>query len=285
MMLIRNILFPIDFSGQSYAAAPFIHALARFYDARVIVIHACEAGAPPLPESLCVTGICYEAIESASRNRLREFADFQLPKLDVLCAASVGEAARVILSEAAIHSADLIAMPTHGDSGFRRLLLGSVTARILRELRIPVWTDAHAPEPSHRAHPRPRRILAAVDLRAESIPTAEFALQLGRDTGAEVEVVHTGTEGVIAPAAAGARLQNILESAASTQEVQMEQRTSAIDLMAGDPNPAVRLRDLALKRQADLIVIGRGAIQSRLDRFGAHAYEIVRESPCPVISV
>jgi len=53
----------------------------------------------------------------------------------------------------------------------------------------------------------------------------------------------------------------------------------------GDPDPAARLRDLALRKRADLIVIGRGAIQGPLDRFGAHAYEIVRESPCPVISV
>lgn len=32
------------------------------------------------------------------------------------------------------------------------------------------------------------------------------------------------------------------------------------------------------------MVIGRGAIQSPFDRFGAHSYEIVRESHCPVIS-
>jgi nucleotide-binding universal stress UspA family protein len=231
-----------------------------------------------------VTGVCYEAIESASRNQLRKFADSQLPKLDTLCLASVGHPAKVILSEAAIYSADLIAMPTHGYGGFRRLLLGSVTARILRELRVPVWTDAHAPEPSHRAHPQPRRILAAVDLGAESAHTTEFALQLGRDMNAEVEVVHAAAEGVSAPREAGARLQNILERAASAQAVQLEQNPSTIDLIMGETDPAVRLRDLALRRRADLMVIGRGAIQSPFDRFGAHSYEIVRESPCPVIS-
>jgi nucleotide-binding universal stress UspA family protein len=188
MMLFRNILFPIDFSERSYAAAPFIHALARFYDSRVILVHVCETGTPPFPASAYVTGVCYEAIESDSRKRLRKFADSQLPKLDTLCVASVGHPAKVILSEAAIYSADLIAMPTHGYGGFRRLLLGSVTARILRELRVPVWTAAHAPEPSHRAHPQPRRILAAVDLGAESARITEFALRLGRDMNAEVEV-------------------------------------------------------------------------------------------------
>jgi len=276
-MLIRNILFPIDFSDRSYAAAPFIHALAKFYDARVILVHAPEAGTPRFPESAYVTGVCYEAIESSSRNRLREFAASALPKLNTMCVASVGYPPGVIVSEAA--------MPTHGYGGFRQLLLGSVTARVLRELRIPVWTDAHTPEASHRAHPQPRRILAAVDLGAESSRATEFALQLGRDTGAEVEVVHAVAEGVMVPTAAGARLQKILENAASAQALQIEQSTSGVDLIMGDPNPAARLRDLALRRRADLMVIGRGAIRGGLDRFGAHAYEIVRESPCPVISV
>ena len=284
-MFIRNILFPIDFSDRSLAAAPFVYALAKFYDARVILVHACEAAMPGLPESAYITAVCYETVESDSRTRLRKFADSELPKLNTLCLASVGYPWRVIGSEAAVYGADLIAMPTHGYSGYHRLLLGSVTARVLRELRVPVWTDAHAPEPSHRAHPQPRRILAAVDLGAESSRTAEFALQLGRDTGAEVEIVHAAPEGVAIAAAAGARLQAILENAASARAVQLEQNQSSIDLMMGDPNPAVRLRDLALRRRADLVVIGRGAIQSRRSRFGGHAYEIVRESPCPVISV
>jgi nucleotide-binding universal stress UspA family protein len=285
-MVIRNILFPVDFSSRSFAAAPFVYALAKVYDARVVLVHACEGGATPLPESAYVTGVCYEALESASRSQLREFADSELPKIDTLCVSSVGHPAGVILSEAAIYNADLVAMPTHGYGGFRRLLLGSVTARILRELRIPVWTAAHAPEPSHRAHPQPRRILAAVELGAESSRTTEFALHLGRDTGATVEVVHAVVaQEAVAPAAAGARLHDILDAAATAQAVELEHAPSTLDLMTGDPNPAFRLRDLALKRRADLMVIGRGAIQSRLDRFGAHAYEIVRESPCPVISV
>jgi hypothetical protein len=61
--------------------------------------------------------------------------------------------------------------------------------------------------------------------------------------------------------------------------------SGGLSLTMDDPNPAIRLRDLALRRRTDLMIIGRGAIQSRFDRFGAHAYDIIRESPCPVISV
>src|SRR3569833_1223387 len=284
MMFIHTILFPVDLSDRARAASPFIHALAKFYDARVILVHACEAAIPGPPGSAHLAGVCYEAVESDSRDRLRKFADSELPKLNTLCLASVGYPPRVIASEAAVYDVDLIAMPTHGYSGYRRLLLGSVTARVLRDLRIPVWTDAHVPEPTHRAHPQPRRILAAVDLGEQSSRTAEFALQLGRDTGAEVEIVHAAPAGATA-AAAGARLQAVLDEAASARAVQLDQNQSHLDLMMGVPNPAVRLRDLALTRRADLMVIGRGPIGSRLDRFAGHTYDIVRESPCPVISV
>ncbi len=283
-MVIRNILFPIDFSDRSRATAPFVYSLAKLYDARVILVHAYEA-VPPFPETAYAMEPDYEALEEESRRRLRQFAESELPKLNSLCVVPFGPPAEVIRTEAMAHRVDLIAMPTHGYSGFRRLLLGSVTARVLRDVDVPIWTDAHAPEPSHRAHPQPRRILAAVDMRSGSNRATEYALELARDTGAEVEIVHAATEGFVTPRDVGNRLQGIVQGAASSKAVQVEERQSIVDVRTGDPNPAIRLRDLALRRRADLMVIGRGAIQNRLDRFGAHAYDIVRESPCPVISV
>lgn len=283
-MLIRNILFPIDFSLHPRATAPFVHALAKFYGSRVILVHAFQS-APPFPEVAGITVDDYGALEPVCRRMLRQFAESELPKVNTLSIAAAGSPCKVICNEAMVHHVDLIAMPTHGYGGFRRLLLGSVTARVLRSVDVPVWTDAHAPDPSHRAHPQPRRILAAVDLKSGSQRAAEFALQMGRDTGAEVEIVHAALAGVTVPSHVDTQLQGIVESAASAHGLQMEQRPSSIDLAMDDPNPAIRLRDLALRRRADLMIIGRGAIQSRLDRFGAHAYDIVRESPCPVISV
>jgi nucleotide-binding universal stress UspA family protein len=44
-------------------------------------------------------------------------------------------------------------------------------------------------------------------------------------------------------------------------------------------------REAALGHQSDLIVIGRGVMQTRLGRLRSSAYSIVREAPCPVISI
>lgn len=45
------------------------------------------------------------------------------------------------------------------------------------------------------------------------------------------------------------------------------------------------VRDEAMRRRADLIVTGRGKAQIRFSRIRSHLYQIVRESPCPVLSI
>ena len=53
----------------------------------------------------------------------------------------------------------------------------------------------------------------------------------------------------------------------------------------GSGSIADGIRDLALRKRADLVVIGRGAIQKGFGRLHSHAYDIIRECPCPVLSV
>src|SRR5205085_1726554 len=112
------------------------------------------------------------------QRRIRSFADAELPRLDLTYVVEVGEPGAMVLECAGASHADLIAMPTHGYDIFRRILLGSVTAKVLHDAKIPVWTDAHAPEASHRAHPQPRHIVCALDLKPESRRTLEFSIEL-----------------------------------------------------------------------------------------------------------
>ena len=54
--------------------------------------------------------------------------------------------------------------------------------------------------------------------------------------------------------------------------------------MQGGPVSAV-VRDTALARNADIVVIGRGHTHAPLSRLRSNAWSIIRESPCPVLSV
>jgi nucleotide-binding universal stress UspA family protein len=226
----------------------------------------------------------FEGVAADLRLQLEKFAEAELPKLQTVCVAEAGDPAISISRYAAENGVDLIAMPTHGYGAFRRALLGSVTAKVLHDSAVPVWTAAHAPEPSHRAHPKPRHILCALDLKPESRHTLEFAIEVARDSDATVELLHVAPEGEVAPDNTEHRLQELLVEAARSELVKVEEEP-ATEMVTVGASIAEMVRSVALRKRVDLVVIGRGGKASALGRLWSHSYSIIREAPCPVLSV
>lgn len=288
MHRFTSILFPVDFSERSRAAAPFVLSMAQRYSASVVVLHAIQ---PPPPiyggmNTIYPETVDYTDIRKDLEIRLQQFAADELPKVESTCVVDIGDAAAVITQYAETNQMSLIAMPTHGYGAFRRALLGSVTAKVLHDSKIPVWTSAHAPEPSHRAHPQPRHVLTALDLKPESRHILEFAIELAADTGATVEMVHVAPEGEITPASPESRMHELLAEVAGNEKVKVVENTGTeVEVMSDGRDVAKLVRNMALRKRIDLVVIGRGVIQSPLGGFRTHAYGIIREAPCPVLSV
>jgi nucleotide-binding universal stress UspA family protein len=287
MFKCGKMLFPVEFSQRDEAAATFVLSMAQRYRARVVLLHVLQ---PPPPiyggvGAVYPEAFDYEGAMADLRIDLGKFAAAQLPKTDVECIVEIGDPARTISQYGCNNGIDLIAMPTHGYGAFRRALLGSVTAKVLHDSVLPVWTSAHAPEPSHRAHPKPRRILCAIDLKPESRHTLEVAIALATDAGATLEVVYVPAD-TVSPDAAEGRLQAILIEAARAEKVDIQETPHiAMRPEGGASDVAEGVRELAVRNRADLVVIGRGAIRTGLGRLYAHSYDIIRESPCPVLSV
>jgi hypothetical protein len=135
----------------------------------------------------------------------------------------MGDPAAVITEFAENENVGLIALPTHGYGAFRRALLGSVTAKVLHDAKVPVWTAAHAPEPSHRAHPKPRYILCALDLKPESRHTLEFAIEIAAATDAAIELLHVAPEGEIEPLQSESRLHELVVQTARSKLVKIQE--------------------------------------------------------------
>ena len=289
MPKIERILFPVDFSERSRAAAPFVLSMAQRYKAKVTTIHALQ---PPPPLYAGMNTVYpevydFEGLAADLRAEMEKFAEAELPKIETTHVVEMGDPAAVITEYAENQGMSLIAMPTHGYGAFRRALLGSVTAKVLHDAKVPVWTAAHAPEPSHRAHPKPRYILCALDLKPESSDTLQYSLELAADADASVELVHIAPEGEIAPLHTESRLHDLLVEAARSKLVKIQEAAGANDVevvMAGG-SVADMVRDVAVRKRADLIVIGRGSIQAGRGRLKANSYAIIREAPCPVMSV
>ena len=227
----------------------------------------------------------FDGISAEIKQQLVTFAATELPKVETECVVQQGFSAPVITDYAAENHVDLIVMPTHGYGTFRRALLGSVTAKVLHDSKVPVWTDAHAPESDHRAHPQPRVIVVALDLKSDSKLALEAALQLAQDSGATVEMVHAAPEGEITPLSSEAQISDVLASAAQARDVDVKPQSAEVSMTVDASSVAKLVRDVAIAKRADLIVIGRGGIQETLGRFKANAYGIIREAPCPVLSV
>jgi nucleotide-binding universal stress UspA family protein len=289
MPRFERILFPVDFSERSRAAAPFILSMAQRYKSRVVVLHALQ---PPPPLYAGINTVYpevydFEGLSADLRAELEKFAEAELPKVDVKCVVQMGDPAAVITEYAENEAMSLIAMPTHGYGAFRRALLGSVTAKVLHDAKIPVWTAAHAPEPSHRAHPKPRHILCALDLKPESRHTLEFAIDIAADADASVELLHIAPEGEIEPLKSESRLQELLLETAHTKQVKIKEGggPASAEMVPGGGSVAEMVRNMAIWKRADLVVIGRGCIQQGMGRLRANSYAIIREAPCPALSV
>jgi nucleotide-binding universal stress UspA family protein len=190
-----------------------------------------------------------------------------------------GDPAGKIVEFAQQERADIIAMPTHGYGPFRRFILGSNTAKVLHDADCPVWTGVHLEEAPAAVSVPFRGILCAVDLGPQSSKTLGWAAWLREEFGARLTVIH-------------ATAADLDQSAAHVREAAEEellglQRAAGAeaDLLLEAGEPARVICSAAARVQADVLVIGRGSAAGVFGRLRTNAYAIIRQSPCPVVSV
>jgi nucleotide-binding universal stress UspA family protein len=208
------------------------------------------------------------------------------PGLKVRRMVVPGDPSRTIVNLAHDEGADIITMPTHGYGPFRRFILGSNTAKVLHDADCPVWTGVHLEQAPVVASIPFRSIMCAVDLGPQSARTLDWAAWLAREFGARLGVVHS-TAGVPdlgddpewqwrreTRAAAGRELFRLLDGVGAEADLSIE---------AGEP--AQVICSAAARAAADVLVIGRGSAAGVFGRLRTNAYAIIRQSPCPVVSV
>ncbi len=290
MRAFQKILFPIDMSDSCTATAPFVEAMAKTYKAKVTMLHVLEMPAGLIPDWYggTVPVIDTTAIWKAETEAAQSYLPDKFQELQVQRVVIEGDAARTIDDYARDHGTDLIMMPTHGFGLFRTLLLGSVTAKVLHDTPCPVWTGVHM-EDTPAVSPEFATVMCAVDQTEDSIPTMRFACRLARDNQARLFLVHAIPGPEVAPQKYfDADLRLYLERDARKGIAQLQETAGVVaPLCMGMGEVSHVVRDSALGHSADLIVIGRGRATRTLGlgRLGRNVYSIVRDAPCPVISV
>jgi nucleotide-binding universal stress UspA family protein len=141
-MRISHILVATDLSKEAMSCVPMVAELARSVKARITLLHVVESfeaiphGAPFAPRMGPTADA--EALESARAKLEERRASFGPDvSIDVQLVAG-GDPAEKIAAYAGANGVDLIAVTTHGRTGFRRLAMGSVTDAVIRHSRVPV---------------------------------------------------------------------------------------------------------------------------------------------------
>jgi len=288
MPRLKSILCPIDFSEFSVKAYDYAQSLAWHYKAELLVQHVLYSF-PAFYIDAAYKETCRKLRTDALR-KLREFAKRQTrTKVQPQCVVQDGIASDKILSFAETKRVNLIVMGTHGLRGIDRLMLGSVTERVLRKARCPVLAvrkpihDFVSPEGN--ADPiNLKSILLCMDFSKHAQRALNHSFSIAREYNAEVTLLH-----VLEHLAGSADLQSAtvkvtkeLKKSVSPQA----RKSSLLKFLVRIGKPYQQIIEVALEAQADLAIMGvrgRNSLNSAL--FGSTTYRVIQLGPCPVLAV
>ena len=289
----RHILFPVDFSPRCESTVPYIREMVQSYHARLTLQHTVEIPIYSYGSMPSDMAMAWDSFGGLYKLGQQQLAAFQHKHFGVLAAANFvemlcdqGDPGYAILASAEKSGADLIMMSTYGHSPFRSFMLGSNTARVLHSAKCAVWTRAHS-EQDAGAYRNISKILCAVDLEKESGAVLKAAAALAKTFAAHVCLVHCVPvpEGTSSKDYVSEFDRFLLES--SRQKLIDMQKSAGTDFEVHFEGGSVSnvIRSAVREQQADLVVIGRGHVQAAFSRLRSNAYAIIRDTPCPVLSV
>jgi nucleotide-binding universal stress UspA family protein len=147
MLPIFKILCPTDFSEASFEALNAAIKLALHFKAKLCLVHVIPPATPPVtPFVGADPGFLLQGAEVYAREllanaekQLREIIDHRItPALEVQSRVGIGDAAAEIVQLAETEAVDVIVISTHGVTGWRHLVFGSVAEKVVRLARRPV---------------------------------------------------------------------------------------------------------------------------------------------------
>jgi nucleotide-binding universal stress UspA family protein len=302
MIEMSRILCPIDFSDHSRRALDHAVAIARWYESAITVLHV-YAPVPVAAFGPNHVEIPPMILTSVDRDQLlsdvKRFADAEAaPGVTIEAAVREGAPARTIVDEADSMQADLLVMGTHGRSGFERLMLGSVTEKVLRKATCPVMTvPAHLPDAVPAGPVLYKRILCPVDFSESSLEALTYAVSLAQAADGQLTVLHVISHEFENTAdmaslvhAAGMTIGDFLKEREEALQRRLHELTAGAEWCRVEPltahgKPWREVLRIAAERQSDLIVMGvRGRGAADLLFFGSTTQHVVRQASCPVLT-
>lgn len=141
MLPLKKILCPTDFSEASYEALAAANELALHFSAQLCLVHVVTPVVQPATDPATTVWLALQEMETSAKNSLQELVKQRVPKeLNVRQIVVFGEAADEIIRISEEEKVDLIMIATHGQTGWRHFVFGSVAEKVVRLAPCPVLT-------------------------------------------------------------------------------------------------------------------------------------------------
>lgn len=283
--MIDRILVPLDGSRVAEQILPHLRRLLFRHDSEVILVRA--AVPPPVENGLLMA----DSLLSAARDYLISVQDrMERQGVRVKVVSRVGPAIGVILDAAAEEKATMIALATHGETGLKRLLAGSVAEAVLKQSTVPVmvvrpfWSYELLPGRISGDDLKPmRNILVPLDDSDDAEALMPSVIELARLFDARIVLLHVQEERKgDSPTVRRLRDEEHLSRFAALLDAQAVPQVTAL----GKGDPAHEIVEAAREYEADLIAMTTHGKSQFLRFFSSTVtVKVLHQSSCPLLVV
>lgn len=274
--MVKTIFATTDLSHRGDTALRRGFALARRFEARLIVLSIIDDAAPP--------SIIEELVNNA-RTSLTGFGETHGQGLDWTVHVEAGDPTGDILDSVEFYSPDLMIMGTHRERAFLDLLRETTAQRIVRLSNVPVLIAADRDERPYAT------VILGTDFSPNAAAGAMLAAELAPDARIlPVHALHVPYEGVLTRSGGADELfQNFSRDAmrddrAWRAENGLPAAVMDTEILQGSADRA--LAETARREDAHLIVVGaHGRVGSHRALLGSVASDLMRDPPCDVLIV
>ena len=279
----KLILCPTDFSEPATLALDYGKHLATCFGARLTVLYADPFSPPPYFTSGQVEDLAktIERFKGAAHEYLTRYVSEHMGgpgEVETIVVES--QTVPAILLTAKDKKADMIVMGTHGRSGINRLMLGSVTEKVLHETDRPVLTVRGKKGIAEPSNVSIRQILCPINYTEVALKALEHAVGISKCFDAELLVLH-----VIESHSTDVREEEEHGRLCAWIPDGVRSRCSLREVVRrGDA--AEQIIEAASSAGCDMIVLG-----AQHKRFhdttvlGTTTIRVTRHAPCPVLTV
>ncbi|MCG8634967.1 MAG: universal stress protein [Desulfobacterales bacterium] len=316
----KHIMCAIDFSGFGPLIMGYGKALAREFQADLSLCHIIQDTV--MLSSHAQAGFATEEVTAQRIEDAKEAIDLLSEEADMEANSivSLGHPADEITRMAKKHGVDLVIAATHGGSGIKRFLVGSVTDRLVKTLECPLLVlHSDAKDHSGAVNLPLKRILVGCDFSQGSELAFDYALSLAQEFEAELHLVHVikphkqvelGSADYIKiqegdyPGWDRSDFLHLQESAAGEEFERRKRLLNRLERQLGNMvpqdsrhwctpvtslrqgEPYLELLDYAQSYEIDMIVLGIHG-HSLLEKFlvGSTTDRVISRAGCPVMAV